>query len=87
MTTIIRGLQVASVRTGLGRVTLRLAEREILVAHVGIMAVAVKGSVNGATEFGWAGVATDSWRRRVLIVRWSVQVVSSRFGLTYRSIS
>ena len=68
MTAVVSCLQAASIGTSLGSVALRLAEGKVLVANVGVVAVAVEGCVDGAAELGWAVIASDSCRRGSFIV-------------------
>ena len=70
MLAIIRRLQIAGIGAGLRGVALRLAEGEVFVAHVGIIALAVGGGVDGATEFGGAGEAGDRGWGGVFVVGW-----------------
>ena len=68
MLAIIRSLDIAGIGAGLRSVTLGLAEREVLVSHISIVAVAVIGGVDGTAEFGGAIVAVDGRRWGVFIV-------------------
>lgn len=60
MLAVISRLLVASIGTGLWGVALGLVGGEELVAHVGIMAIAVKRGIDGASKFVGAGVASNS---------------------------
>ena len=60
VTAVVSCLQVASIGTRLWGVALSLAEGKELVAHVGVVAFAVKWSIDSAAKLIWADVSIDS---------------------------
>lgn len=68
MLTVVSRLQIARIGTGRWSITLGLAEGKEFIAHVGVVTIAVEGSIDGAAELGGAIVAVDSWRGGVSIV-------------------
>ena len=68
MLTVVSRLQIASIGTGRWGIALGLAEGKELVAHVGVVAIAVKGSIDSAAELGGTIVASNSGRWGVLVV-------------------
>lgn len=68
MTRVITGLDTACGGASGWVVPLALAEGEILVPHVGVLALGVEGSVDGSTERGGAVVAWDRGRGADFVV-------------------
>lgn len=61
MTLVVSSLSVAVGSTGRRVVALRLAEGMVVVAHVGVLALRVQRSIDGASERSWSGIAADTW--------------------------
>ena len=57
VTGVVTRLNAACGSTGARVIALALAEGEILVAHVGVMALRIKGSIDSPTQGGRAIVA------------------------------
>ena len=68
MLAVVRGLESAGIGAGLGGVTLRLAEWEIFVSHVGVVAIAVIRSIDRAAEFSGTAEAVDCRWWGVLVI-------------------
>lgn len=68
MTLVVSSLSVAVGSTGRRVVALILAEGMVVVAHVGVLALRVQRSIDGASERSWSGIAADTWWWGYLIV-------------------
>lgn len=69
MTLVVSSLSVAVGSTGRWVVALRLTESMVVVAHIGVLALRVQRSIDGAPERSWSGIAADTWWWGYLIVR------------------
>ena len=68
MTFVVSSLSVAVGSTGRRVVALILAEGMVVIAHVGVLALRVQRSIDGASELSWSGIAADTWWWGHLIV-------------------
>ena len=68
MLAVVRCLHIASLSAGRRVIALTLTEGEELIAHVCVVAVLIKRSIDCAAKFLRAGEAVDGWWWGVLIV-------------------